>query len=158
MAATVGDQEPSPASFDSSSIMSDDSCFNMDPGITAGIRKRESLDTHNHNKTSYEVKRYKSRMIHSKHKLENFFGQSIPIDVNIAEIETHGLKAMLQSKVPLCYFLYSMLEELCSENLVIRQCPSAKAYNIHIHAYIDRRVSVFINRRAVVFLLGGRAI
>lgn len=37
--------------------------------------------------------------------------------MSVAQIETHGLKAILHSNVPLCYFLYSLLEELCSENL-----------------------------------------
>jgi hypothetical protein len=36
----------------------------------------------------------------------------------VREIRKEGLKALLQSKVPLCYFLYHLLEEFSSENLV----------------------------------------
>jgi len=54
----------------------------------------------------------------SVQKLTSFFGdEGIPFDITIKEIEASGLKALLQSKVPLCYFLYSLLEDYCSENL-----------------------------------------
>ncbi|ORX44043.1 regulator of G protein signaling [Piromyces finnis] len=50
-------------------------------------------------------------------KLNHFFGEKTPFDISINEIEVSGLKAILQSKVPLCYFLCSLLEDVCSENL-----------------------------------------
>ncbi|CAI2172627.1 14318_t:CDS:2 [Funneliformis geosporum] len=40
-----------------------------------------------------------------------------PIDICVREIEKEGLKAILHSKIPLCYFLYSLLEEYSCENL-----------------------------------------
>nr|CAG8466801.1 7197_t:CDS:2 [Entrophospora candida] len=40
-----------------------------------------------------------------------------PIDICVREIEKEGLKAILNSKIPLFYFLYSLLEEYSSENL-----------------------------------------
>lgn len=67
---------------------------------------------------SDEVLEYKKRISQSKQKLETFFGLPTPIDVNIIEIEAHGLKALLQSRVPMCYFMYSMLEDYSVENLV----------------------------------------
>lgn len=53
----------------------------------------------------------------SKRKLRQFFGRSAPVDVSPADIEKYGLPALLQSNVPLCYFLYSLLEQFSSENL-----------------------------------------
>ncbi|KAI8337576.1 hypothetical protein BC941DRAFT_340841, partial [Chlamydoabsidia padenii] len=38
-------------------------------------------------------------------------------DISIQDIKTDGLSAMLESKVPLCYFLYHLLEEYSCENL-----------------------------------------
>ncbi|KAI7874917.1 hypothetical protein K492DRAFT_117536, partial [Lichtheimia hyalospora FSU 10163] len=38
-------------------------------------------------------------------------------DVSIAEIRREGIKGMLQSKIPICYFLYHLLQEISSENL-----------------------------------------
>lgn len=45
---------------------------------------------------------------------------SLPLleDVSIAEIRREGVKGMLQSKIPICYFLYHLLQEISSENLV----------------------------------------
>ena len=67
---------------------------------------------------SSEILEYKKRINQSKQKLEIFFGLPTPIDINITEIELHGLKALLQSRVPMCYFMYSMLEDYSVENLV----------------------------------------
>lgn len=53
----------------------------------------------------------------SKQKLRRFFGKSAPVDTSVAEVEKYGLPALLQSNVPLCYFLYSLLEQFSSENL-----------------------------------------
>lgn len=53
----------------------------------------------------------------SKQKLRRFFGKSAPVDTSVAEVEKYGLPALLQSNVPLCYFLYSLLEQFGSENL-----------------------------------------
>jgi len=39
------------------------------------------------------------------------------VDVSVGEILVHGLKAMLKSKVPLCYFLHTLIEDYCCENL-----------------------------------------
>ncbi|KAG9289732.1 hypothetical protein G9A89_014467 [Geosiphon pyriformis] len=60
---------------------------------------------------------YKQRNRQTSKKLTNFFGDKPPMDICVREIEKEGLKAMLHSKVPLCYFLYSLLEEYSSENL-----------------------------------------
>lgn len=64
-----------------------------------------------------DAKRFNKKSIKSKKKLENFFGQNIPVDVSLKDIEHLGLKAILASRVPLCYFLYQLLEEHSSENL-----------------------------------------
>lgn len=61
---------------------------------------------------------YKVKVARSSKKLNYFFGETVPIDVCVNEIIKEGLKAMLESKVPLCYFLYHLLEEFSSENLV----------------------------------------
>ncbi|KAI9478763.1 MAG: RGS domain-containing protein [Benjaminiella poitrasii] len=60
---------------------------------------------------------YKVKMSRSSKKLDNFFGEYAPHDICIKEIKKEGLKAILQSKAPLCYFLYHLLQEYSSENL-----------------------------------------
>jgi hypothetical protein len=52
--------------------------------------------------------------------------QSAHEDVPIQDIKTDGLSAMLDSKVPLCYFLHHLLEEYSSENLVRCLCCISK--------------------------------
>ncbi|CAG8620964.1 82_t:CDS:2 [Funneliformis mosseae] len=69
-----------------------------------------SINYDNHNQ-------YKKRAKISSRKLTNFFGDKPPIDICVREIEKEGLKAILHSKIPLCYFLYSLLEEYSCENL-----------------------------------------
>jgi len=64
---------------------------------------------------------YKQRSKMSTRKLESFFGEKPPLDICMKEIEKEGLKAMLNSKIPLCYFMYSLLEEYSAENLVSKQ-------------------------------------
>ncbi|KAJ3052096.1 hypothetical protein HK097_006897 [Rhizophlyctis rosea] len=61
--------------------------------------------------------RYKERAVARTKKLIRFFGDDCPIDVPVSEIEQEGLKALLASKVPLSYFLYSLLEDYSCENL-----------------------------------------
>jgi hypothetical protein len=61
---------------------------------------------------------YKVKTSKTNRKLNNFFGEAPPLDICVREIRKEGLKALLQSKVPLCYFLYHLLEEFSSENLV----------------------------------------
>ncbi|KAJ3037260.1 regulator of G-protein signaling [Rhizophlyctis rosea] len=61
--------------------------------------------------------RYKERAVARSKKLIRFFGDDCPIDVPVSEIEQEGLKAILASKVPLSYFLYSLLEDYSCENL-----------------------------------------
>lgn len=62
---------------------------------------------------------YKLKMSRSSRKLYYFFGEPAPVDVCISEIRREGLKAMLESKIPICYFLHFLIEEFSSENLVI---------------------------------------
>ncbi|PKC14005.1 regulator of G protein signaling superfamily [Rhizophagus irregularis] len=69
-----------------------------------------SINYDNHNEK-------KQRTINSSIKLNKFFGDKPPLDICVKEIEKEGLKAMLHSKIPLCYFLYSLLEEYSCENL-----------------------------------------
>ncbi|KAG2221764.1 hypothetical protein INT45_003404 [Circinella minor] len=60
---------------------------------------------------------YKIKTTKSSKKLDYFFGEQAPHDICIQEIRKEGLKALLQSKIPLCYFLYHLLEEFSCENL-----------------------------------------
>ncbi|KNE71862.1 hypothetical protein AMAG_16293 [Allomyces macrogynus ATCC 38327] len=50
-------------------------------------------------------------------KLMNFFGETPPGDVPLATITASGLPAMLNARLPLCYFLAALLEDYASENL-----------------------------------------
>ncbi|KAI9496020.1 RGS domain-containing protein [Zychaea mexicana] len=60
---------------------------------------------------------YKIKTTKSSKKLNKFFGEQAPHDICVREIRNEGLKALLQSKIPLCYFLYHLLEEFSCENL-----------------------------------------
>ncbi|KAL0093189.1 RGS domain-containing protein [Phycomyces blakesleeanus] len=59
----------------------------------------------------------KLRQDRSARKLDSFFGEHLPLDVCISEIRKEGLKAMLESRVPLCYFLLHLINEYSCENL-----------------------------------------
>lgn len=61
---------------------------------------------------------YWARRRKASEYLSWFFGQRVSLDVSVNEVQTYGLAALLQSNVPLCYFLYYLLENYCSENLV----------------------------------------
>lgn len=68
---------------------------------------------------SFDVhKLYKIKTTRSSKKLDHFFGEYAPHDICIKEIRKEGLKAILESKAPLCYFLFHLLQEYSSENLV----------------------------------------
>ncbi|GAA5812039.1 hypothetical protein MFLAVUS_005488 [Mucor flavus] len=60
---------------------------------------------------------YKIKTTRSSKKLDHFFGEFAPHDICVKEIRKEGLKAILESKAPLCYFLYHLLQEYSSENL-----------------------------------------
>ncbi|KAI8087645.1 uncharacterized protein B0P05DRAFT_569593 [Gilbertella persicaria] len=60
---------------------------------------------------------YKIKTTRTYKKLTRFFGENAPHDICIKEIRKEGLKAILESKSPLCYFLYHLLQEYSSENL-----------------------------------------
>jgi len=87
------------------------------PSIRISCFNRNSLRI-NHSPVSEVYDDYMKHTHRSAQKLSSFFGdEGVPFDITIKEIEASGLKAILQSKVPLCYFLYSLLEDYCSENL-----------------------------------------
>lgn len=72
----------------------------------------------------------------SKRKLRQFFGTSAPVDVSPKDIERFGLPALLQSNVPLCYFLLSMLEQYSAENLFFY----LEVESFQCHEFQDPRV------------------
>ncbi|KAF1796859.1 RGS domain-containing protein [Mucor lusitanicus] len=87
---------------------------------------------------------YKVKVDRSSRKLEYFFGEPTPVDVCISEINKEGLKAMLESKVPLCYFLYHLLDEFSSENLFffleVEQFENYKKKSSRKHKEMARRI------------------
>lgn len=64
-----------------------------------------------------EFRRFHEKRKMSKKAIKNFFGESVPVDVPINVVEQKGLAAILQSHIPLCYFLYSLLVDMNAENL-----------------------------------------
>lgn len=61
---------------------------------------------------------YKEKTKSTNRKLSKFFGvDAIPLEIPVSEIRREGLKALLQSRVPLSYFLLHLLEEFSCENL-----------------------------------------
>lgn len=71
------------------------------------------ISKHDDRWNSHWIRRAKSKM-----KLYQFFGQHAPLDVRFEDIADHGLTAMLQSTVPMCYFFYSLLDQHSFENLL----------------------------------------
>lgn len=65
-----------------------------------------------------KYKAFRVRHLTAKQKMRLFFGTQVPYDVSLRNIDEFGLPAMLQSNVPLCYFLMSLVKEIASENLV----------------------------------------
>ncbi|KND02129.1 uncharacterized protein SPPG_02623 [Spizellomyces punctatus DAOM BR117] len=62
-------------------------------------------------------RRYRQKTTARFGKLSKFFGSEPPLDISVSEVEQQGLKALLMSKVPRAYFLYSLLEDYSCENL-----------------------------------------
>ena len=58
---------------------------------------------------------YKKNIVARKSKLEKLLGEQV--DVSVVEIEREGLKALLHSKIPLAYFMYSLLNSYSCELL-----------------------------------------
>lgn len=83
------------------------------------ISKTVHLDDH----TMYKVKKKRPS---SSDTVASNPALSAQEDVPIQDIKTDGLSAMLDSKVPLCYFLHHLLEEYSSENLVRCLCCICK--------------------------------
>ncbi|CAJ0855195.1 11629_t:CDS:2 [Entrophospora sp. SA101] len=94
----------------SSSISSTSSSTSSLSSLSSSINISSNLHYNTHSE-------YKHRTKLTSQKLLNFFGAKPPIDICVREIEKEGLKAILNSKIPLFYFLYSLLEEYSSENL-----------------------------------------
>lgn len=61
---------------------------------------------------------YRAKANKSNKKAFQFFGEHIKLEITSKEIRKEGLKALLESSVPLGYFLYHLLNEYSSENLV----------------------------------------
>ena len=62
---------------------------------------------------------YKKKNDRSNKKAFQFFGEQVKLEISAKEIKREGLRALLHSTVPLGYFLYHLLNEYSSENLVI---------------------------------------
>lgn len=58
-----------------------------------------------------------TRSLRIKERVEKIFGKAPLIDVPLEEIERQGLKSMLKSSVPMCYFLHYLMEIFSIETL-----------------------------------------
>ncbi len=83
----------------------------------------------------------------TKKKMEHFFGEHIPIDISIADIDRYGLEALVHSRVPLIYFVVSLLEQMAIENLLcfIEIDRFKKASFANGEARRDRALSIYAN-------------
>lgn len=100
------------------------------PSIVGGAAsKGHGVDRLLNVHTLYKIKRRKFHLFGSQQQQQKHdlppaapvvSSSSLPSleDVSIAEIRREGVKGMLQSKIPICYFLYHLLQEISSENLV----------------------------------------
>jgi Regulator of G protein signaling domain len=60
---------------------------------------------------------YRDKYLQSKSKILKVLGVPVKLDIPVSEIEKEGLKAVLISKVPMAYFMQSLLESYSSELL-----------------------------------------
>jgi hypothetical protein len=120
------DEQPNPDSpYLRARMSSEDMLGNASGPNASSNRTRSSSLTsllgsaHLVNLPSFDVHTlYKLKTTKTSKKLDHFFGEHAPHDICIKEIRKEGLKAILESKSPLCYFLYHLLQEYSSENLV----------------------------------------
>lgn len=95
------------------------------------------------------------RMRSSREKLARFFGCSWPpYDLSLRVIERYGLAALLQSNVPLVYFLRYLLDQWAAENLFfycdVENFEQAEHSNAHNRAIAAQRIyDTFIRRDAI---------
>lgn len=96
----------------------------MEPLATISMPNSPSTATLNENdkpiaaiREEDEYRRFREKRKMSKKKIKGFFGESVHVDVPVSVIERKGLPAILQSNVPLCYFLNALLEDMNAENL-----------------------------------------
>lgn len=61
---------------------------------------------------------YRTKSDKSNKKALQFFGEQVKLEITAKDIRKGGLKALLDSTAPLGYFLYHLLNEYSSENLV----------------------------------------
>ncbi|KAJ3396148.1 hypothetical protein HDU92_003820 [Lobulomyces angularis] len=82
-----------------------------------------SISASKHNKFSPYSQSYylRSTPLYNKStkKIENLMGFQCPVDISSQEIVCSGLSSLLQSRIPLCYFLAFLLSQRTSENLVL---------------------------------------
>lgn len=95
------------------------------------------------------------RMRLSREKLARFFGCSWPpYDLSLRVIERYGLAALLQSNVPLVYFLRHLLDQWAAENLFfycdVENFEQVEHSNAHNRAIAAQRIyDTFIKRDAI---------
>ncbi|KAL7747142.1 hypothetical protein RI367_007502 [Sorochytrium milnesiophthora] len=89
--------------------------------------------------------RYRQSKNVSARKLFAFFGDCPPLDIPVPEIRREGLKALLLSKLPLCYFLRQLLDNYAHENLFF--WLEMQRYQLALfptpEAHVDAAVSLY---------------
>lgn len=93
-----------------------------------------------------------TRIFNSRLKLISLFRSSPPLDISISNIETYGLGAILQSNVPLVYFLRYLLDHWAAENLYFYidvEIYEQTDFRVpHGNGYLGRRSAGAINRHS----------
>lgn len=94
-----------------------------------------------------------TRIFNSRLKLISLFRSLPPFDISLSNVETYGLGALLQSNVPLVYFLRYLLDHWAAENLyffidveIYEQTDFGIPYG---NGYLGRRSAGAINRRSI---------
>ena len=72
----------------------------------------------------------RSRKKHNRAKAKKFFGSDLKIDVSLSMIERIKLPALLESDLPLAYFLCYLIKIQGCENLV--SCTVGKRFNLFL--------------------------
>jgi regulator of G protein signaling-like protein len=101
-----------------------------------------------------------TRIFHSRLKVMSLFRSFPPLDISISNVEMYGLGALLQSNVPLVYFLRYLLDHWSTENLYfymdVELYEQMDFWIRHGNGHVRRRSIGIINRRSVISNAGNR--
>jgi len=93
-----------------------------------------------------KMKLIRSRKRQNQDKVRKFFGSDLKIDVSLSMIKKYRLPAMMESDLPLTYFISFLIKYQGVENLVRNQADNLSiVYNTYLYdLYISLHISTYL--------------